>query len=115
MGNSISTLQDVPYEQTLHMTKEEPHLHQTNCDLVHKVVEFGTVEDSVMAEVMLEPACLRLTGCNKNSREKPGQPIVAEVPEDPPAKYVHDNNVGKLADEEQRARSKHPLEGSSAH
>ena len=76
---------------------------------MHKVVESGTVEDGVMAEVMLEPACLCLTGCNQTSWEQPCQPAVTKVPEDPPAQDVHGKNVGELDDEEKWAGAKHPL------
>lgn len=57
------------------------HLHQPNSDVVEDVVEFGAVENGVVSKVVLKPPSLGLGCDDTRSRDEPGDPCVAEVPE----------------------------------
>ena len=73
------------------------------------MVELGAIEHGVVSEVVLEPASLGLTGDYQESGEQPSGPVVAKVPEDPPAEQVEEDDVSKQGNKEPRLHFEHSL------
>lgn len=78
------------------------YLHQSNGNVVEEVVDSCAVEDSVVSEIMLEPARLSLGSDNTGSSDEPRSPGVAKVPENPPAGHLEEDDVSKQGHEKPR-------------
>lgn len=85
------------------------NLHKANGYIVDEVIKFGAVEDGVVSKVMLEPASLSLACDNENSRYQPRQPVIAKVPQDPPAQNMEENNMSEEGYKEPWLHFEHPL------
>ena len=66
------------------------------------MVELCAVEDSVMAKVVLQPACLCLCRGDEDGGSQPGGPRVATVPQEQNGSNVEQNNVREVCNEEPR-------------
>ena len=66
------------------------------------VIEPGTIEDSVVAKVVLQPASLSLGSAHTHSRDDPSGPRVAKAPEHPPGSHLEEDNVSKKGWKEPR-------------
>lgn len=88
---------------------ERTNLHQADGYVMEEMIEFGVIEDCVMAKVVLQPTSLCLTGGHQDGRHQPGDPVVAKVPENPPSKNVEGNDVSKQSHKEPHLDLEHAL------